>query len=156
MKAPLGESSSSINAGEENRSIEQIYQKKTQLEHILLRPDTYSKWHGLRVMPCTQRLSTSEFGTPFYCSSTPVGSTESVTQPMWVLDDAQKKLVQRNISFVPGLYKIFDEIMVNASDNKQRDPTMDTIKITIDQVNLLSLFVKHTVRKLYATHCIPL
>jgi DNA topoisomerase-2 len=75
---------------------------------------------------------------------------------MWVLDDAQKKLVQRNISFVPGLYKIFDEIMVNASDNKQRDPTMDTIKITIDQVNLLSLFVKHTVRKLYATHCIPL
>jgi len=43
MKAPLGESSSSINAGEEGRSIEQIYQKKTQLEHILLRPDTYSK-----------------------------------------------------------------------------------------------------------------
>lgn len=30
---------------------------------------------------------------------------------------------------VPGLYKIFDEIIVNASDNKQRDPTMDTIKV---------------------------
>ncbi len=26
-----------------DRTIEQIYQKKTQLEHILLRPDTYSK-----------------------------------------------------------------------------------------------------------------
>jgi hypothetical protein len=25
------------------RTIEQIYQKKSQLEHILLRPDTYSK-----------------------------------------------------------------------------------------------------------------
>jgi len=53
---------------------------------------------------------------------------------MWVLDSHRKKIVQRNISYVPGLYKIFDEIMVNASDNKQRDPTMDTIKITIDQV----------------------
>jgi DNA topoisomerase-2 len=45
-KAPLGESSSSGNkaGGGEGRSIEQIYQKKTQLEHILLRPDTYSKY----------------------------------------------------------------------------------------------------------------
>jgi DNA topoisomerase II len=25
------------------KSVEEIYQKKTQLEHILLRPDTYSK-----------------------------------------------------------------------------------------------------------------
>ena len=53
---------------------------------------------------------------------------------MWVLDGERKRIVQRNISFVPGLYKIFDEIMVNASDNKQRDPTMDTIKVEIDQV----------------------
>lgn len=34
----------------------------------------------------------------------------------------------------PGLYKIFDEIIVNASDNKQRDPSMDTIRVDIDQV----------------------
>lgn len=34
---------------------------------------------------------------------------------------------------VPGLYKIFDEIVVNAADNKQRDPTMDKINVTIDQ-----------------------
>ena len=34
---------------------------------------------------------------------------------------------------VPGLYKIFDEIVVNAADNKQRDPTMTTIKVTIDR-----------------------
>jgi len=43
----LSESATSGNkagAGGEGRSIEQIYQKKTQLEHILLRPDTYSKW----------------------------------------------------------------------------------------------------------------
>ncbi|CAI7890970.1 unnamed protein product [Closterium sp. NIES-53] len=33
---------------------------------------------------------------------------------------------------VPGLYKIFDEILVNAADNKQRDSSMDAIKVTID------------------------
>jgi hypothetical protein len=78
--------------------------------------------HSLTLLPCL----------PLFPPS--VGSTETVTQPMWVLDSDRKKIVQRNISYVPGLYKIFDEIMVNASDNKQRDPTMDTIKITIDQV----------------------
>jgi len=34
---------------------------------------------------------------------------------------------------VPGLYKIFDEILVNAADNKQRDPKMNTIKVDIDK-----------------------
>ncbi|KAL4217342.1 DNA topoisomerase 2-beta [Mactra antiquata] len=83
-------------------SIERIYQKKTQLEHILLRPDTY------------------------------IGSIESVTQPMWVLNEDRTTMIQRDITFVPGLYKIFDEILVNAADNKQRDPNMNCIKIDID------------------------
>lgn len=30
--------------GGKNKSIEETYTKKTQLEHILLRPDTYSKF----------------------------------------------------------------------------------------------------------------
>lgn len=38
----------------------------------------------------------------------------------------------RNISYVPGLYKIFDEILVNAADNYQRDTTMNLIKVSID------------------------
>ena len=33
---------------------------------------------------------------------------------------------------MPGLYKIFDEIIVNAADNKQRDPSMNKIEVTID------------------------
>jgi hypothetical protein len=37
----------------------------------------------------------------------------------------------RPITFVPGLYTIFDEIMVNAADNKQRDSSMDTIKVEV-------------------------
>eukprot|EP01047_Picozoa_sp_COSAG01_P028229 COSAG01_NODE_1890_length_8979_cov_5.337500_2_plen_1328_part_00 len=42
-------------------------------------------------------------------------------------------MVQRECDYVPGLYKIFDEILVNAADNKQRDPNMDSIKVEIDQ-----------------------
>jgi DNA topoisomerase-2 len=51
---------------------------------------------------------------------------------MWILDAESQKIVNREITYVPGLYKIFDEILVNAADNKQRDPKMDTIKIDIN------------------------
>ena len=30
---------------------------------------------------------------------------------MWVFDDELDQMVQRDITFVPGLYKIFDEIL---------------------------------------------
>lgn len=85
------------------KTIEDIYQKKTQLEHILLRPDTY------------------------------VGSTERQDQKLWVHDG--EGLVHREISYVPGLYKIFDEILVNAADNKVRDASMDVVKVVVDQVS---------------------
>ena len=39
----------------------------------------------------------------------------------------------RKVSFVPGLYKIFDEILVNAADNKQRDKNMKCIKVVVDR-----------------------
>lgn len=52
---------------------------------------------------------------------------------MWVYDTEQEAMVQREITYVPGLYKIYDEILVNAADNKQRDATMDTIKIEINR-----------------------
>ena len=86
-------------------SVERIYQKKTQLEHILLRPDTY------------------------------IGSVEPLTQQMWVYDGEEEGMVFREITYVPGLYKIFDEIIVNAADHKQRDKKMDTIKIDIEAEN---------------------
>jgi hypothetical protein len=35
-----------------------------------------------------------------------------------------------------GLFKIFDEILVNAADNKVRDPTMDILKVDILPVSL--------------------
>ncbi|KAG0342768.1 DNA topoisomerase 2 [Podila humilis] len=87
----------------ENKTIEEIYQKKTPLEHILLRPDTY------------------------------IGTTEMNKETLWVLDGDSTKFVKRDVNIVPGLYKIVDEIIVNAADNKIRDPTMDTIRIDINK-----------------------
>ena len=81
--------------------IEKTYQKKTQLEHILLRPDTY------------------------------IGTTEKISEKMWVIDEKSGKMINKEISYVPGLYKIFDEILVNAVDNITRDLRMDTIRVDI-------------------------
>lgn len=72
----------------ERRTIEEIYKKKTQLEHILLRPDTY------------------------------IGSTEAEEQELWVFDSEEEIIKKKKIRYVPGLYKIVDEILVNAADNK--------------------------------------
>lgn len=55
-------------------TIEKIYQKKSQLEHILLRPDTY------------------------------IGSVERATETMWVYDKTKECMVQRELNFVPGIY----------------------------------------------------
>ena len=88
--------------GKKRLSVERIYQKKTPLEHILLRPDTY------------------------------IGSVQPTTESMWVYEEGAG-MTMRDITFVPGFYKIFDEILVNAADNKQRDQSMDTIKIEINQ-----------------------
>ncbi|KAH2722174.1 DNA topoisomerase 2 [Aspergillus fumigatus] len=79
------------------------YQKLTQLEHIIKRPDTY------------------------------IGSVERTTQFMWVYDSETEGMKYKEVSYVPGLYKIFDEIVVNAADNKQNDANMDEIRVTIDR-----------------------
>ena len=90
---------------EQEIAVEKIYQKKTQLEHILLRPDTY------------------------------VGSVETTDAQLWILEDGSEQFVSKKIEYVPAFYKIFDEILVNAADNYQRDKSMNTIKVTIDPEN---------------------
>ena len=45
------------------------------------------------------------------------------------MNEETNKMEQRELSYVPGLYKIFDEILVNAADNKQRDPTMNLLQV---------------------------
>lgn len=49
---------------------------------------------------------------------------------MYVLQN--DRIVYRTIQYTPGLFKIFDEIVVNAADNKQRDGDMDKLDVTID------------------------
>ncbi|KAK7243530.1 hypothetical protein RIF29_38329 [Crotalaria pallida] len=92
-----------------SKTIEQMYQIKTPLEHVLLRPDTY------------------------------VGSVEKHKQTLWVYENGE--LVHREVNYVPALYKIFDEILVNAADNKQRDPSMASLKVNIDaEQNTISVY----------------
>lgn len=62
-----------------------------------------------------------------------IGSIERIEKQMWVYNSQLESMEFREISYVPGIYKIFDEIVVNAADNKQRDKSMDSIKITIDR-----------------------
>ena len=85
------------------QTVEQQYQKLSHREHILQRPDTY------------------------------VGSVEYHTQDMWVMDAETNRMKNRKLTFVPGLYKIYDEILVNAADNKQRDESMTRMDIDIDR-----------------------
>jgi len=81
-------------------SIEQKYQKKTQLEHILLRPDTY------------------------------IGSTENNKEKLWI-NENDNKIHFKEINYIPGLYKIFDEILVNAADSSQEDKKTKNIWVNI-------------------------
>ena len=83
----------------------ETYQKLTQIEHILKRPDTY------------------------------IGSVEKQEDKMWVYNRKDSVMEYRKVSYVPGLYKIFDEILVNAADNSQRKstPPMTYLKVTIDR-----------------------
>ncbi|EGE78098.1 DNA topoisomerase II [Blastomyces dermatitidis ATCC 18188] len=79
------------------------YQKLTQLEHIIKRPDTY------------------------------IGSIERSTNQMWVYNSESESMEFREVSYVPGLYKIFDEILVNAADNRHNDKNMDEIRVTVNR-----------------------
>ncbi|KAJ1598558.1 hypothetical protein NDA14_003520 [Ustilago hordei] len=83
------------------KSASETYQKLSQLEHILKRPDTY------------------------------IGSVEKHTEKLWVYDKTKQQMAYRETTYVPGFYKIFDEILVNAADNKARDPNMTHLKVEV-------------------------
>lgn len=46
-----------------------------------------------------------------------VGSVEAIQKWLWVVNDNQE-MVYKIVTLVPALCKIFDEILVNAADNK--------------------------------------
>jgi DNA topoisomerase-2 len=63
------------------------YQQKTDKGHILDNPDTY------------------------------VGSIEEVDENLWILSEDGTKIIQKNIKYIPGLFKLFDEGIVNCRDH---------------------------------------
>lgn len=65
-------------------------EEKTDKQHILDNPDTY------------------------------IGSVETVDAHLWILDESSEKIVEKNICFVPGLFKLFDEAIVNGRDHVVR------------------------------------
>ena len=80
------------------------YQKKTPREHVLLRPDTY------------------------------IGDIEKTTDNMYLCtgDLKETSIIKNKCTFVPGLLKIFDEILVNSRDAGSNDTTCNTIKVNTD------------------------
>ncbi|CAD7949798.1 unnamed protein product [Amoebophrya sp. A25] len=78
------------------------YGKMEHRDHILLRPDTY------------------------------VGTRQERKEKMLLLSADETKFEERTIRYCPALYKIFDEILVNAADHMQRDSNCDEIRVHID------------------------
>src|SRR5580704_15946055 len=89
------------------KTIEDKYKKATQHEHVLMRPGMY------------------------------IGSVKKSTSKMWIAnsskDKSDPKIILKEITYVPGFYKIVDEICVNARDRtvcKLKVPCT-VIKVTI-------------------------
>nr|CAB3496179.1 unnamed protein product [Digitaria exilis] len=59
-----------------------------------------------------------------------IGSVEKCTRKIWVLEGVS--MAHRMVTYVPGLLNIFDEMLVYAADNKQRDPEMDSLRVEVD------------------------
>ena len=79
--------SKSASSSSSDIDLSKQYQKKTDKQHILDNPDTY------------------------------IGSIENVDETMWVYNDAMSKIVSAKIHYIPGLYKLMDEAIVNCRDH---------------------------------------
>lgn len=73
-----------------NISLEQKYQKKSDKQHVLDNPDTYT------------------------------GSMESTEYYTYIYDEDSKMIKSKMLEIIPGLYKLFDEGIVNCRDHYVR------------------------------------
>jgi DNA topoisomerase-2 len=97
-----------------DKKVEDKYKKYELLEHILALPDTY------------------------------IGSIEPQKITSYIYDEPEKKMVADELTYIPGLLKIFDEVIVNAIDHSMRLKAdeakgkedirhVKNIKVTIDK-----------------------
>lgn len=90
VKAGAASGAVAVKAKGQATGLAQQYQRKTDKQHILDNPDTY------------------------------IGSVENVDANMWVFDETTNRIVLREIEYIPGLYKLFDEGIVNCRDHVVR------------------------------------
>lgn len=64
-----------------------------------------------------------------------IGSIDLINASLPILTSPDKIEI-KTIEYIPGLYKIFDEIIVNAFDQTIRDPTVSTIKVNITDTQI--------------------
>ena len=91
-------------------SLAKQYQRKTDKQHILDNPDTY------------------------------IGSIENVDANMWIYNESTKKIELKSIEYIPGLYKLFDEGIVNCRDHVIRmiqSPLLDKKFVTNIEIQVL-------------------
>ena len=94
------------------------YQQKTDKQHILDNPDTY------------------------------IGSVENVDADMWILEEKEKepsdttnkniKIIEKNIRYIPGLFKLFDEGIVNCRDHviRQSQAVLNKVENALPVTNI--------------------
>jgi DNA gyrase/topoisomerase IV subunit B len=92
-----------VNSEDIQITVEEQYKKKSLHQHILDRPGMY------------------------------IGPIRSDKVNMYVYNDESNGIIRKDINVVLGLYKIFDEILVNAADNTVRDNKCNRIDVNIDQ-----------------------
>ena len=69
-----------------------------------------------------------------------IGSVENVDANMWIYDENSKKISFKSIEYIPGLYKLFDEGVVNSRDHVIRmihSPLLDKKFVSNIEVNIL-------------------
>jgi DNA topoisomerase-2 len=93
-----------MRSNKEEQLLSQKYQKKTDHQHILDNPDTY------------------------------IGSIEKIESMEWVVCESEDnmKMEEKQIEFIPGLYKLFDEGIVNCRDHSIRMKTIENKKTEED------------------------
>ena len=111
-------------AGIEEKEDLSKYQKMTDQEHILKKPDTY--------IGTIERTETMEYvmDAAVPAAAVPAAAAEPAL------------LTRRNITYIPGLYKLFDEGMVNMRDHVVRqaqavaDGKPDALPVTTLEVEI--------------------
>lgn len=105
------------------------YQKMTDQEHILKKPDTY--------IGTIERAETTEYVMDPALDALTDADAAAASSPA-----AAPTLTRRNITYIPGLYKLFDEGMVNMRDHVVRqaqavaDGKPDALPVTTLEVEI--------------------